>query len=469
MSKINFESWLRNIRTALILISLSLPLASFFSYGLSNLSFAGAIGAYIVPILLALLVFASKRFRPAINLTLFGSILIFCIGLYALEVMVSLQNPYHQQVKIFAARNGFEPNFQEPIEASIDFNNSGGKSVSVEIISQNRMAQANGNAIYALAGPSKIKTFLCNETGRVISYDSDEYGFNNPTGIWDSGDIDLVFLGDSHIYGHCEATGDTIVGNVRKLVPRTLSITSGIAGATVSQYGLFLEYVRKIKPKVLVWQISWGDLAEFYSEIARPSANHYLFTNNDVGLKSMQAAIDAHYGDIANKAMSSKEVRRRGPQTELAETLRQRFALRTLRERLASINRPATLDQNNYDFNQGSDEHFILVASTLLRKVKDEVEGWGGRVHFMYFPYPFNPTMGSAARKPIFTVFDRLGADRIDIENTLSKLKSIGMEPTYFVGTHTTAQANKLIAEDILCAIYGRNCDWAGPAPTQPR
>jgi hypothetical protein len=39
-------------------------------------------------------------------------------------------------------------------------------------------------SLLPLGGISNVTTVLCNETGRYMIYPSDEYGFNNPAGLW---------------------------------------------------------------------------------------------------------------------------------------------------------------------------------------------------------------------------------------------------------------------------------------------
>ena len=54
-----------------------------------------------------------------------------------------------------------------------------------------------------LGGISRVTTVYCNETGRYLVYDADEFGFNNPSGIWPQRRLDVLAVGDSFAQGAC--------------------------------------------------------------------------------------------------------------------------------------------------------------------------------------------------------------------------------------------------------------------------
>jgi hypothetical protein len=76
--------------------------------------------------------------------------------------------------------------------------------IQLDFNSQERSGSAETKAkdqIFALSGISNKVTILCNESGQHIMYDSDEHGFNNANGLWGSGPVDVVALGDSFTQG----------------------------------------------------------------------------------------------------------------------------------------------------------------------------------------------------------------------------------------------------------------------------
>ena len=58
-----------------------------------------------------------------------------------------------------------------------------------------------GKKIFPLGGVSHATIVSCNEGGSWMTYPSDEYGFNNPLGLYKHG-LDMVALGDSYAEGH---------------------------------------------------------------------------------------------------------------------------------------------------------------------------------------------------------------------------------------------------------------------------
>ena len=77
-------------------------------------------------------------------------------------------------------------------------------------------------------GISNRVTVLCNESGEWITYQSDEHGFQNPKGTWQSGHIDIAALGDSFAHGYCVPSDKSFVAFDPTAYPRSLNL--GMAG-----------------------------------------------------------------------------------------------------------------------------------------------------------------------------------------------------------------------------------------------
>ena len=52
---------------------------------------------------------------------------------------------------------------------------------------------------------------LCNQSGQFVTYESDEHGFRNPLGIWDSTRAHLAVVGESFAQGYCVPDGKSFV------------------------------------------------------------------------------------------------------------------------------------------------------------------------------------------------------------------------------------------------------------------
>ena len=122
---------------------------------------------------------------------------------------------------------------------------------------------------FPLSHASHAKIVEVNEGLGFLQYQTDEYGFNNPSGLIASGRVDVAVVGESHALGHCVPPSTSIVDVIRKHYPRTA--TFGIAGSRVlSQPASFREYVEPLRPHVVVWFVNTS-----YSELGRKPMSHY--------------------------------------------------------------------------------------------------------------------------------------------------------------------------------------------------
>ena len=53
----------------------------------------------------------------------------------------------------------------------------------------------NNGRIYPLGGDSNITTILDNENGYYPIIETDEYGFNNPKGLYQKDEVDILLIG----------------------------------------------------------------------------------------------------------------------------------------------------------------------------------------------------------------------------------------------------------------------------------
>ena len=103
-----------------------------------------------------------------------------------------------------------------------------------------------------LAGISSVTTVFCNETGKYLIYESDEYGFHNPKNLWQRAPVDIVALGDSFTQGACVDSDKNYVSLIRERYPLTLSLGTTGNGPLAMLAGI-REYVPYLKPKVVLW------------------------------------------------------------------------------------------------------------------------------------------------------------------------------------------------------------------------
>jgi hypothetical protein len=147
--------------------------------------------------------------------------------------------------------------------------------------------------VLPLGGVSKITTVFCNETGQYVTYDSDEFGFNNPRGIWPQVDIDVLMLGDSFTHGACLDNTKNYIGLIRAGLPRTLTLGMASNGPLIYLAGM-REYLPLVRPRFVLWFLFEGNdiEADLPVERAQPLLLRYLNPTFSQHLADRQAEID---------------------------------------------------------------------------------------------------------------------------------------------------------------------------------
>ena len=121
--------------------------------------------------------------------------------------------------------------------------------------------------LFPLGGISNSTTVFCNENGYWSIYESDEHGFNNPSGLYTAGGTDIAIIGDSFAEGACVKPNETIAAVLRQLGYRTLSFGKGGNGPLVELASL-AEYARPIQPEIVLWlycetnDLTWLEIEE---------------------------------------------------------------------------------------------------------------------------------------------------------------------------------------------------------------
>ena len=104
----------------------------------------------------------------------------------------------------------------------------------------------NEQKIVPLGGIANQRVVTCNESGEWVFINTDEHGFNNPTGSFESTPIDALLIGDSYTFGSCVQQSATIAGNLRAKNIKAVSLGYGGVGplyelAVLSEYGPILH------------------------------------------------------------------------------------------------------------------------------------------------------------------------------------------------------------------------------------
>jgi hypothetical protein len=330
-------------------------------------------------VFLAVLV-ASYWLRPNLraNFALFlvGSLL----ALFMVEVVLTVSGPI--MTARYAWKAGRKFDFRTREEVIRDMRKSG-------VHAYQRVA-----AGFPIAGPgmtvgnsiSDSTLVYCNETGSYMVIQSDEYGFNNPKGVWSMKPTRIVAIGDSFTTGACVGVGKGFVDIIRRAEPATVNLGSGGDG-TLVELATLREYAAHLKPQIVLWFFFEGnDLDDIRHESAKPILMRYLkdkgFTQN---LMARQGEIDA---DMRGPLENANNFRR---STLLIPSIGLRYYGSESLARLFSLHETHSLLAAKFGLGDTknawkAEEAEVPLFRELMGEAKEEITGWGGQLYFVYLP-----------------------------------------------------------------------------------
>lgn len=326
-----------------------------------------------------------------------------------------------------------------------------------------------GGEVLPLASIPAQTMLGCTEDGEYPLYRSDEYGFNNPAGLWSEGPVDAVTLGDSFTFGACVPTGKDIAGQMRASVPKTVNLGIPSMGP-LAQLGILAEYAPLLRPRVIYWVIYEGnDFRDLVRELATPVLRRYLeepgFSQNLAQRKDeVRAAFVAWVAQQEARHRKIQEASRlRHLEQAEAVNLSDRLRLKSVRALLF-----AALGQDRPAEAAGAADP--LNGETLERifqRGKSIAEGFGGRIVVVYLPHKnrycsdwFDGSMWVACRvaqmrtnmdhsRPVREIAERQGLGFVDFNDHL------GAHPDparYFAypGSHYNAEGYGAVARELV-------------------
>ena len=362
------------------------------------------LGACIILLLLALSLPKSYR----INLALFFTSVAFT--LYILEGFLFFWgNPldYRDARYTAAQKNGVSFDTRTPLQVVSDLKQDGIDAYPFVAPSSflSTTLMADDEEIFVLGSISNKTTVYCNESGTYTIYESDEYGFHNPTGIWGGNTLDMVALGDSFTQGACVPSDKNVVAHIRSVYPKTLNLAYSGNGPLI-MLATLKEYVKPLKPPVVLWFYYEGnDLGDLYLEQANPLLRRYLAEKNfSQDLLHRQADVNRVISDYVAEL---KERERVNATREVIASLR----LYHVRRLLNMTREPATA-------------HEVKIANMLDTKIKQaadaKIEQAGGRKGEDWadpkIEQATNPKIEQAADAKIELAGERKEEDRADIQ-----------------------------------------------------
>ncbi|MGI9627067.1 MAG: hypothetical protein ACR2QM_09540, partial [Longimicrobiales bacterium] len=146
--------------------------------------------------------------------------------------------------------------------------------------------------VQPLSGVSDVSTLLCNEAGTWVTYQSDEHGFNNPTGIHASDRVQIAVIGDSFVHGWCVPPERTVAGLLTSRVGPAINLGFEASGP-LAQLGILREFAAPLRPPVVLWLFfGENDPGDLERDMKSPILTRYLDPSYRQGLPGIQPEID---------------------------------------------------------------------------------------------------------------------------------------------------------------------------------
>jgi hypothetical protein len=445
-------------------------------------SWIGALVYCILPAALTILLLLSLRLRAShrVNLALF--VCSVGVSVYALEILLtvwlslpSVRAAEERKVRAAAAR-----------AAGVEFDARSERQVVQDLVSQGLDAipsifpqaflqeqpdgtirsplSVDGSELFPLAAIANRLVVLCNETGRFVTFRSDQHGFNNPSRLWANAPVDAVVVGDSFVHGYC--VENNVVTFIREQYPTTLNL--GIEGnGPLVILATIKEYARLVKPKRVLWlHYEGNDLKDLNAERESPLLRRYLTKAFSQNLATRQAQIDRALTDylqtISGKSGLSIKLeelsdlfrhpgqlsKKAGSIMKLVRT-RQRLGLVYGRKDETQAATAVAGAVRDHDRSRTALLYDVLVEA------KRSVGEWGGKLYFVYLPTwdRYGSMILTRERDDVLSTAHRAGLPVVDIHSTFTRQQDpLSLFPFRLPG-HYTEEGNRLVAEEILQAI----------------
>jgi hypothetical protein len=431
---------------------------------------------FIIPAVVGALLFASLRLRSSYKIILAVLFIAIVTSAYGAELFmqvpkdtswVEVPSGKKNEVARLAKQYGVDFDTREPSQVLEDLRNQGVDAVPavfprhlLEKYDDGSMKSAidiDGLEVIPFAGVSDKMTVLCNQSGEYVTYKSDQHGFNNPKGIWQSGRLDIASLGKSFTQGFCVPSDKNFVALIRQHHPATLNLGMATHGPLFMLAAL-KEYLPLFTPKVVLW---------FYVE-----GNHVLYLRQEKQSRLLMRYLTdgftqdlrARQGDIDKALMAyieKEQIKQHGERSNSAgnsgnglKPLLQMISLPALRQKVGlvygtgsqSVEEPDDLESN------------INLLRDILSQAKLRVSSWGGTLYFVYLPdraryANSDPGVADNERSKILTLAASLNIPSIDLHKTFRAQRDpLSLFP-FRRFLHYNEQGHRIVAEEVLKAI----------------
>lgn len=304
--------------------------------------------------------------------------------------------------------------------------------------------RVDGRGVLPLAGISNRTLVTCNEGGSIPIYESDEYGFRNPKGLWDGGAPEIAALGDSFTYGCCLETEQSFVGRIRARHPATLNLGMGGNGPLI-ELATLREYGPALRPRLVLWFFYDGNDLQWNlpDEMRSPLLMAYLDDGFQQGLMARREALDtALAAFVRRKAKQAQQGAARQRLDDLTRPVRRFLTLHSLRLLLETVLAAPRLE--------------YALFRRIMAAAQRSVSAWGGELVFVYLPGPGSLGGGvpylEAMHERVGAMLGELGIRMLDLREALRRQE----DPArlfYYPGSHFSPEGARVAAASVLEAL----------------
>jgi PAS domain S-box-containing protein len=434
---------------------------------------------WVVPAILASIFFGLLQRSRELRMNVALLCVSITASIYAVETLLSFYTSLYSDRSATLWAGHHQKQMKEVVELAkaygVDFDTRSKASVVSELRSRNIRAVPNispiellkeqpdgafrsaialdGSEVLPIGGVSDSFVVFCNETGTYATYQSDEHGFHNPSGMWRSSQISIAGLGDSFAEGACVASEKNFMALIRKQYPGTLNLGTSGSGPMI-MFAALKEYLPSVRPKIVLWFFyEDNDFTELLKEGRSPLLRNYLKPEFKLNLSQQQKDIDAALNSYIQEALQAELL-----QTEEATgdhskfgTLTKIFKLGHLRQTLGLVTRQSARAPEDVEY---SDRQLGLFREVLI-EAKAVVDRWGGSLYFVYLPGRDRYANGADYRREkILRIVKETGIPLIDVHARFELEKDpLKMFPFRRFG-HYNEEGHRIVAEEVLRTLH---------------
>ncbi|MEM7345630.1 MAG: hypothetical protein AAF485_15415 [Chloroflexota bacterium] len=292
------------------------------------------------------------------------------------------------------------------------------------------------DGLFPLGGVSNTLTVACNEMGEYLIYESDEHGFHNPKGLYNTGDVSIMAVGDSFTHGSCVKSEENAISLIREVYPHTINLGRSGSGP-LRLLGTLREYAKPLEPDIVLWiYTEANDLSDLNREKKDSRLVNYIEANYSQDLLSIQPDIDNKL-KILFETEKEKALTR---ENEYSTPFLKYISIGHLREKMMSILIPQLID-----FDLELFRNVLMVA-------QQDVSEWGGTLYFVYLPSSaraYNPNSNHSYRQQVLQIVADLNITLIDVQQEMiAHPEPLTLFP--FQRGHYNAEGYKLFGDTVL-------------------